>query len=69
MVPQSSRPQSFARDPLEQTLEFAAVDPVTPHDETDQGISNQLGKRASGDVHDIPPGYLAPRVLFISDEQ
>ena len=57
MVPQSFRPQSFARDPLEQTLEFAAFDPVTLHDEPDQGISYQLGKRAPGDVHDTSPGY------------
>jgi hypothetical protein len=38
VAPQSFRPQSFARDPLEQTLEFATVDPVTLRDETDQGI-------------------------------
>jgi len=57
VVPQSFRPQSFARDPLEQTLEFAAFDPVTLHDETDHGIPYQLGKRAPGDVHDTSPGY------------
>jgi hypothetical protein len=69
VVSQSFCPKSSARDPPEQTLEFAAVDPVTPRDETDQGVSYQLGERAPGDVHDTSPGYSAPRVLFISDEQ
>jgi hypothetical protein len=63
------RPQSLTCDPLEQPLELAAVDPVALHDEADQGIVHQLGERASGDVHDIPPGYLAPRSPFISNEQ
>jgi hypothetical protein len=32
------RPQSLARKPLEQKLEFAAVDPVALHDQTDHGV-------------------------------
>ena len=58
-----------ARDPLTQTLGLAAVDPVTSRGETDQGVCYQLGEPAPGDVHDTSPGYSAPRVLFISDEQ
>jgi len=40
-------------DTLEKKFELAAVDPVTLHDETDQGILHQLDKRALGDGHDI----------------
>lgn len=56
-------------NPPEQTLELATVDPVALHDEADQGIVYQFGERAPGDVHDISPGYLAPQVPFLSDEQ
>ena len=69
VVPQPSCPKWSARDPLEQTLKFTAVDSVTSRDGTDQGGSYQLGERAPGDVHDTSPGYSAPRVLFIADEQ
>ena len=61
------RPQSLTCNPLEQTLELAAVDPVALHDEADQGIVYQLDGRAPGDVHDISPGCLAPQVPFISN--
>jgi hypothetical protein len=48
--------QSLARDPLEEEIKLAVVDPIALHDEADQGIVNQLGERAPGDVHDISPG-------------
>ena len=35
------------RDPLRQKLEVAAVDPVAPHDQADQGICHQLGGAAA----------------------
>ena len=43
------------RDPLQQKLKVAAVDPVSLHDEADQGICHQLGERAlcHADVYDI----------------
>lgn len=52
-------------DTLEKKFELAAVDPVTLHNETHQGILHQLGKRALGDGHDIlqlsgPPGSIHP---------
>jgi hypothetical protein len=50
------RRQSLARDPLKEEIKLAAVDPVALHDEGDQGIVNQLGEQAPGDVHDISPG-------------
>jgi hypothetical protein len=61
MACEPGRRQSLARDPLEEEIKLAAVDPVALHpvalhDEADQGIVNQLGERAPGDVHDISPG-------------
>ena len=55
-------PHPLADDTLEKKPELVTVDPVTLHDETDQGILYQLGERALGDVHDIPPGFTAPEI-------
>jgi hypothetical protein len=46
-----------ASDTLEEKLELAAVDPVTLHDETDQGILHQLGERALSDGHNNSPAF------------
>jgi hypothetical protein len=55
-------------DTLEEKLELAAVDPVTLHDETDQGILHQLGERALDDGHDNSPAFRPP-YPFIPDNQ
>jgi len=55
-VCEPGRQQSLARNPLEQSLKLAAVDPVALHDEAGEGIVYQLGKRAPSDVHNISPG-------------
>src|ERR1700730_155705 len=51
-----------ARDTLEEKLELAAVESVTPHDETGQGILHQLGERAWADGHDNSPAFRPPEI-------
>jgi len=63
------RQQSLARDPLEQELKFATVDPVALHDEAGQGIVYQLGERASADVHTISPGWRASRPIYLKERR
>ena len=48
-------PRPLPRDPLQQKLKVAAVDPIALHDKADQGICHQLGDRAlcDADVYDI----------------
>src|SRR5215469_2282530 len=41
-VREPGRQQSLARNPLEQSMKLAAVDPVALHDEADEGIVYQL---------------------------
>jgi len=57
-----------APNALEEKLELATVDTVTPHDETDQGILHQLGERALDDGHDNSPAF-GPPYPFILDNQ
>jgi hypothetical protein len=48
-------PRPLPRDPLQQKLKVAAVDPIALHDKSDQGICHLLGEWAlcDADVYDI----------------